>query len=317
MTGSFASPLATDLEAFIAFKRARGYRYARAEFTLRSFDRFWDALHRREKDAELHSAILAWLASRPSRQAISVAQDLAVVRAFWAYLRRRHPRRYQRDPAWPQLPNTSSFVPFVLTAAQVRRLLGLIGGLGGYRSTLYRALFLLLYCTGLRFGEALRLRVRDIDLRAGVVFVADSKGRSRWVPFHPSLRRELARYRQRRRAFATEQSNEPFFVRPDRSGLSAKRASDTFRVLYRLAGLKPERGRHGPRPYDIRHTFAVHRLTRWYRQGVDLHGRLPWLSAYLGHVNLLGTETYLTATPELLALAGDRFRRRYAGGDKR
>ena len=72
-------------------------------------------------------------------------------------------------------------------------------------------------------------------------------------------------------------------------------------------------GRTGPRPYDLRHTFAVHRLTRWYRQGVDLHGRLPWLSAYLGHVNLLGTETYLNATPELLALAGDRFRRRYSG----
>lgn len=65
--------------------------------------------------------------------------------------------------------------------------------------------------------------------------------------------------------------------------------------------------------HGIRHTFAVHWLTRWYRQGVDLHGRLPWLSAYLGHVDLLGTETYLTATPELLALAGDRFRRRYSG----
>jgi hypothetical protein len=63
----------------------------------------------------------------------------------------------------------------------------------------------------------------------------------------------------------------------------------------------------------LRHTFAVHRLTRWYREGVDLHGHLPWLSAYLGHVDLLGTETYLTATPELLALAGERFRRRYGG----
>ena len=88
-------------------------------------------------------------------------------------------------------------------------------------------------------------------------------------------------------------------------------ASDTLRTLYRRAGLKPPRGRVGPRPYDLRHTFAVHRLTRWYREGADLHGRLPWLSAYLGHVDLLGTETYLTATPELLALAGNRFRRRY------
>jgi integrase len=79
------------------------------------------------------------------------------------------------------------------------------------------------------------------------------------------------------------------------------------RRLFRRAGLKPARGRVGPRPYDIRHTFAVHRLAHWYRAGVDLHARLPWLSTYLGHESLLGTETYLTATPALLARAGRRF----------
>ena len=78
-----------------------------------------------------------------------------------------------------------------------------------------------------------------------------------------------------------------------------------------MAGLKPEKGRVGPRPYDLRHAFAVHRLSRWYRQGVDLHARLPWLSAYMGHVDILGTETYLSATPELMNLAANRLRRRY------
>jgi len=75
--------------------------------------------------------------------------------------------------------------------------------------------------------------------------------------------------------------------------------------------LKPLQGRVGPRPYDFRHAFAVQRLSQWYRQGVDLHSRLPWLSAYMGHTDILGTETYLTATPELLELAGGRLRRRY------
>jgi hypothetical protein len=88
-------------------------------------------------------------------------------------------------------------------------------------------------------------------------------------------------------------------------------ASDTFRGLFKLAGLKPERGRIGPRPYDLRHAFAVHRLSRWYGEGVDLHARLPWLSAYMGHVDIIGTESYLHTTPELLDLAGNRLRRRY------
>lgn len=315
MTSDFASPMANELTAFLAFKRARGYRYARAEFMLRSFDRF--LLARTGRRAwRLDQTILAWLSSRPDRKAISVAMDLAVIREFWRYLHRRDPHRFSREPRWPQLPTEPRFLAYVLSREQVRHLLHLIESLERprFRRSLYRALLLLLYCTGLRFGEALRLRIRDLDLRRRVLFVAESKGRSRWVPFHPSLGVELERYLRVRRAFVTIDTtpDDRVFVGANRRSLAVSTAGGTFSNLYRSAGLKPAHGRVGPRPYDLRHTFAVHRLTRWYRQGVDLHGRLPWLSAYLGHVDILGTETYLTATPELLALAGNRFRRRYS-----
>jgi integrase len=201
----------------------------------------------------------------------------------------------------------------------VQQLLHLTRKLGGhpFRRITYRTLILILYCTGLRFGEALRLRLRDLDLATGTLFVLESKGRSRWVPCHRSLCRELRRYLVIRRAFAPAGPDDRLFVGTDRTrlpttNLTTKTASDTVRRLLRTAGLKPAVGRMGPRPYDFRHAFAVHRLTRWYRAGVDLHARLPWLSAYMGHDDLLGTETYLSATPELLALAGGRFRRRYA-----
>jgi integrase len=81
--------------------------------------------------------------------------------------------------------------------------------------------------------------------------------------------------------------------------------------LFDKAGLKPQKGGAGPRPYDLRHAFAVERLTQWYREGADLHARLPLLSAYMGHVDILGTESYLNATPELLELAAHRLHRRY------
>jgi integrase len=205
----------------------------------------------------------------------------------------------------------------ILTPAQIRLLLRRIGRLDRprFRRSLYRALFLILYCTGLRLGEAVRLRIRDVDLRRRVLFISESKGRSRWVPFHPSLGGELAEYLRTRRSFlgADPRPGDQMFVGTDHRDLPVFTAGRTICKLYRASGLKPARGRIGPRPYDLRHTFAVHRLTRWYRQGVDLHSRLPWLSAYLGHVDLLGTEAYLTATPELLALAGHRFRQHYAG----
>lgn len=317
MTASFDSPLAADLVAFLAFKRTRGYRYVRNEFALRSFDRFLAQFVRHQHGWRIEKVILAWLASRPNRKPISVATEISVLREFWKYLHRRDSRRFAREPRWPRVPSETGFMPHVLSSAHVRQLLRLIQDLDRprFHRALYRTLFLVLYCTGLRFGEALRLRIRDVDLRRRLLFVADSKGRSRWVPFHSSLAVELQRYLRARQDFVelVVGLNDRIFVGANRRNLPVNTASGTIRNLYRTAGLKLAHGRTGPRPYDLRHTFAVHRLTRWYRQGVDLHGRLPWLSAYLGHVNLLGTETYLNATPELLALASDRFRRRYSG----
>jgi integrase/recombinase XerD len=102
-----------------------------------------------------------------------------------------------------------------------------------------------------------------------------------------------------------------FFRRRESQRLPVETAARTFRILFKVAALKPEKGRVGPRPYDLRHAFAVHRLSQWYRQGVDLHSRLPWLSTYMGHVDIVGTETYLNTTPEILDLVGKRLRRRY------
>lgn len=321
MTTRFESPLASALQSFLEFKRRRGYRYNRSEFTLRNFDRFVAARAKQDAAWQLDEVIQAWLSNRPGRRAVSVSQEMAAIRQFWSYVRRSHPARCRRDVRWPKLPTKTNFVPHVLTHADLRALLRLASALERprFRRALYRALLLMLYCTGVRIGEALRLRIEDVDLRRCVIFVDEFKGRARWVPFHRSLGRELVRYLRARRVFAETDpvGADPFFLATDRGFLSPKAAGYTLSRMFRMAGLKPKTGRSGPRPYDLRHTFAVHRLTRWYRQGVDLHARLPWLSAYLGHVNLLGTETYLTATPELLALAGRRFHRRFVGVRRR
>lgn len=317
MTADFESAWAADLRAFLTFKRALGYPYQRAEFTLRALDRGLARSAPRRDGQRLYQSILVWLERRPGRKAVSVAGELAVVRQFYAFLQRQG--RRLPEPEWPQLPATSEYLPHIFTTGEVQRLVRLTRRLGGhpFRCLTYRMLILVLYCTGLRLGEALRLRLSDVDCVAGTLFIVRSKGRSRWVPCHRSLCRELRSYQTARRAFAPAGPGAFLFVGIDRtrrptSRLATKTASDGLRALLRTAGLKPATGRTGPRPYDFRHAFAVHRLTRWYRSGVDLQARLPWLSAYMGHDDLLGTETYLTATPELLALAASRFRRRCA-----
>jgi site-specific recombinase XerD len=240
-----------------------------------------------------------------------MAWDIALFRQFYRYLQRQPGGNRIQEPRWPRFSRRSTFAPHPLSPADIRCLLRLASGLERprFRSTLYRALLLVLYCTGVRFGEALRLRVKDVDVSSGLLFIAESKGCSRWVPFHRSLARELDQYLAVRRAFAPARPDARLFVGVNRRTLPVSTAHRTICKLFRQAGMKPAKGRVGPRPYDLRHAFANHRLTRWYRQGVDLHARLPWLSAYMGHGDISGTETYLNANPELLALAGDRFRR--------
>lgn len=311
----FGSPVADDLHRFLQFRRNQGYRYNRSEFTLRNYDRFISKYYRAHRAKfKLDEATFAWIADRPNRKGLTVSQDMAVIKKFWDYLHRQHPNAYRLEMPWPKLPTESHFTPHILSDKQIRAILKHIDHRNGtYSRILYRTVFLVLYCTGLRFGETARLRMQDVDLRRRAFFITESKGRSRWVPFHSSLGTELRDYlkarNQLRRNF---QHNEaPFFLVDDHRLLSVGWLSNALREMFREMGLKPARGRVGPRPYDIRHSFAVHRLTRWYRRGIDLHARLVWLSAYMGHVELTGTETYLTATPELLSLAANRFNRRF------
>jgi integrase len=308
MNGIFESSIAGDLHEFLQFKRSLGFRYARAEFTLREFDQFLVGSAR--KRVPLGQAALEWLSIKPGRKAVSVSQDAAVLRQLFAFLR-RSPDRAVSEPCWPKLPTES--VPYFLSQQDILKLIALCAGLNRppFRAALYRALLLVLYCTGIRFGEALRLRIRDVDTRSAVLYVDVFKGRARWVPFHRSLARELDRYLATRVKFAPAGPDARFFVGVNKTTLPVNTASGTLRGLFQLAGMKPAKGRIGPRPYDIRHAFAVHRLSQWYRQRVDLHTRLPWLSAYMGHVDITGTETYLNATPELLDVAANRLRRRY------
>jgi len=309
MTHPFTSTLARDLQDFLAFKQALGHPYRRAVFTLRSFDRYVYAQVSRTRRLPFERLLLDWLAQRPGRKPVSVTNELGVIRQFCRFRRRRDPDAFVPGRAWAPQSTESTFVPHVFSPEEVRALLQQVWTLRGpaFRALTIRTLLLVLYCTGLRFGEALRLRVADVDLAQRRFVVRESKGKTRLVPFRTDLAHVLRRYLVTRRPIAGITAEERLLLQPSGRPYRTGAASDLVRRLLRRAGLKPPTGRAGPRPYDMRHTFAVHRLTRWYRAGVDLHARLPLLAVYLGHESLLGTEVYLTATPELLALAGQRF----------
>jgi integrase/recombinase XerD len=308
--------LAREAEHFLELKRALGHPYHRGAFTVRSFLRYAALGGRRQVDLE--RTLRAWLARSSGRKPVSVTVELGTLRQFLLYRRRSDPAAFVPDRTWAPQSTVSDFLPYVLTYDEVCQLIKLKPAVRHpLRASTLRTILVVLYCTGLRPGEAVRLDLADLDLHDRCFRIRESKGKTRFVPFGDDLAEILRAYLRERATVARSTESGPLFVRPDGSAVPIKVASEAVRRHFCRCRLKPPRGRIGPRPYDMRHTFAVHRLTKWYRDGVDVHSRLPWLSAYMGHDDLLGTEAYLTATAELLALAAERFEQRYRGESTR
>ena len=206
------------------------------------------------------------------------------------------------------------FVPYIYTRNEIRQLLDAIPSAHDYRNLIQpdtlRAILLLLYGAGLRVGEALDLSIGDVDLPNALITVRDTKFfKSRLVPIGRPLVGVLTEYAQRRAASHPGKGQESSFFL-DRSGTTIllQTMDKTFRRLRDYVGIRRSDGaRYQPRLHDLRHSFAVHRLIQWYRQGADVQRLLYHLSVYLGHSHLRHTQVYLTMTPELLQHTGNLF----------
>jgi integrase/recombinase XerD len=218
----------------------------------------------------------------------------------------------------PRLPRR--FVPYIFSRAEVKRLLDAADHRQSSRCLLEgptcRTLLLLLYGAGLRISEALSLTLADVDLNASLLHVRDSKFyKTRIVPIGPDLRGVVAQHVARRKA-AHAELDAPLFVTRTGNGVTRRSAEDTFRRLRVQANvLRHDGARYQPRLHDLRHAYATHRLLACYQSGGDVQRLLPQLATYLGHIHIVGTQRYLTLTPQLLREAGKRFER-YALGER-
>jgi integrase len=173
-------------------------------------------------------------------------------------------------------------------------------------------LILLLYTTGMRLGEALKLQIRDIDWKDQTLYIRETKFfKSRIVPLSSSMVKELQSYLQLRRKIGIPANPEsPLFQGPcPEKSYSISTIQRLFCHMLRDLGIKPIGNCRGPRPHDLRATFAVHRLEQWYRKSDDVQTKLGLLSTYLGHVGIASTQRYLPMTTELLQQASHRFNR--------
>ncbi len=244
------------------------------------------------------------------------------LRGFFGYLLARgHLPASPLPEAGPHPRVPRSFQAHIYSRDELRRLFEATSILRTARSpqqpVIFRALLLVLYGAGLRPGEALRLRCCDVDLADQILAIWDTKFfKSRLVPVGTDLCKALDIYRTVRQQLPLSgEARSAFFCTRTGHAISLATLEDVFIRLREHAGIRrPATDRWQPRLHDLRHAFAVHRVIAWYREGADVQACLPLLATYLGHINLSGTQTYLSMTPELLGHASRRFER-YASVD--
>jgi integrase/recombinase XerD len=305
--------LRTSLRDYLAMRRGLGFKLRDAGASLLDFVSFMEAKRTSRITTRL---ALEWAQKSKSTLPMDWARRLSFVRGFARHLKAIDNR--SEIPPTGLLPYRPTRArPYIYTEQQIEQLLAValtLSPAGGLRRWTYHCLLGLFSVTGLRLGEALNLKLDDVDLRDNILTIHGAKyGKSRLVPIHPSTQKVLVNYLRRRKRFLAERDSPYLFVSRTGNRLDTGDVHRTFYFLSRQLGLRAPSASHGPRLHDFRHRFAVQTLLRWYRSGVEVEPRLPVLSTYLGHVRVSDTYWYLSACPELMGQAVNRLEQRWEG----
>jgi integrase len=302
--------MARKVKEYLRLRRSLGFKMRSQGEMLLQFAKYLDRSgHRGPFTTEM---ALRW-ANSPKLSRSSRAKRLSAVRCFARYLAVRDGRT--EVPGRYLVPKVCFRQrPHLYSQRDLEQLLEATGRLWPsypLKWLVYRTLFGLLACTGLRVSEALKLNADDVDLEHGVLRIEKTKfKKSRLVPLHPTATRALRRYVLARYGQQVMCDNSPFFVNGRGTRLTYCAVRWAFEHLRDMLGWKNGNGEMPrPRIHDLRHTFACRRLLSWYRQGKNVHNLITALSTYMGHGKVTDTYWYLTGTPELLAIAGGRFER--------
>lgn len=306
------TPLQDRVRDYLAERRRLGFKLASLEYTLMSFARYVDAHdHHGPLTVEL---MVKWARCEKHQRdtPLSWARRLKKLRPFARYL-------HQFEPG-TEVPDASSFglltqrlTPHIYREEEIVALLGAARALappGGLRAATYETFFGLIASAGLRVSEAIQLLDADVELKLGMLTIRQTKfAKSRELPLHPSAVAALRRYRRTRNRHFDVSADAPFFVPKAGKTLGPRQVHRVFVQLRQQLGWTNRGGHPAPRIHDLRHAFAVRRVMLWHEHGTNIDQAMLALSTYMGHVKISNTYWYLTAVPELMALAAEKFER--------
>ena len=297
------SPLDGALEDYLRLRRALGFKLERHGRVLPSLVGYLGSAGAATLTTKLALGWATAVEGKPDEWAVR----LSIARGFARYLQSLDPAT--EVPPADLLPRERSRAnPYLYTDEEV---LALMDATGTLRFPLIRATYKtvvgLLATTGMRIGELIGLDRDDFDREGRTLLVRNAKFcDTRLLPLHETTAEALGDYADLRDKLWPEPEAPAFFVSTPGKRLLYENVHTTFLYLVRTAGLRPRSERCHPRIHDFRHRMVVVNLVDWYRQGADVAALLPALSTYLGHSCPAFTYWYVSAAPELLALAAAR-----------
>ena len=313
----FQSEISGELYRYIEWKEQAGRKVSAFLPSLRNFDAF--LLGRHDIVPITGSLMGEYAESIKHLSPVTRINILTIVRGFCSFMKRTEPKTFVIYTTGRRAAQMTARVPYIVMPELFLKIITEI------KSECKKARYPhiekglvvaleLLYATGLRIGEAFRLTRKNVDLEKGTLCVQKTKfNKTRIIPISDSLRKMLANF-ARFRDSSPEMGDSGILFFPTSKRVPIKEAS--LRRRFHNAARKVVRTElkkeYCPRIHDLRHSFAVRNLLRWYNQGYDVQNKLPVLATYLGHVSIASTQTYITATGQLLDAASFRFQN-YAG----
>jgi integrase len=302
--------LSTRVDTYLTSRRQSGFALDIDGQQLKRFAAFADkAGHRGPLTVQL---AMHWATDSRGKRPLTTARRLEVLRPFYRYSQQFDPNT-EIPPRWLCGRAHRRLTPHIYTDQEIRSLLlacQQLHPVGGLRGASCAAIYGLIAATGLRISEATRLIRSDVDLERLLLHIRRGKfGKERWVAIHASVAQELRRYAEQRDRDPLAAAAEAFFVFDYGRAASTRSVEYAFKLLRAALKWRARGGHPAPRIYDLRHSFICHRLEDWYAQGLDIDRNILALSTYVGHVKVTDTYWYVTATPELMAIAAQRFTR--------
>lgn len=302
MSYQFSSNLKVNIIAFLAEKRALGYSYQSGESILKQFDRFCIE-HYPNANTVTPELGLAWSVRRKEEKGSSFEGRVCTVRELARYMIRCGIDAFVIPKGMGC--GGSRFVPHIFTNEELICFFEKLDKMkfnaaAPIQHIVYPVLFRLLYSTGLRPSEAVKLSCQNVDLKNGVLFIEQSKGnKDRNVVLSDDMLELMRKYW--RRASEIVPINLYFF--PDSQGgcIRTTTLNKVFIKYWKEADIGNSE-KKTPRVYDFRHTFATKSLCNQIDKRIDINAFLPYLSAYMGHTHLSDTAYYVHLNSEFFPI---------------